>query len=126
MANKDIKTYAKDKNVKHWQIAQRLNINDGNFSRKLRVELSDNEKKAVMEIIDDLSECNESEEEEMANLIQCDLCKATQKEVAGMYYIHIKKRKALHDNMSEAKAVDNKLDICEKCYQKLFANVISD
>lgn len=36
MFNKKIRTYAKEKNVYLWQIADELNITDGNFSRKLR------------------------------------------------------------------------------------------
>ena len=39
MFNKKIRTYAKEKNVYLWQIADELNITDGNFSRKLRREL---------------------------------------------------------------------------------------
>ena len=39
MRNKDVREYAQKRNVKLWQIAAELNINDGNFSRKLRYEL---------------------------------------------------------------------------------------
>ena len=49
MFNKKIRTYAKEKNVYLWQIADELNITDGNFSRKLRRE---KEQKEVMQIID--------------------------------------------------------------------------
>ena len=55
MCNVEIKEYAKQKNVKLWQIAQALNINDGNFSRKLRVEFTEEEKEKVKKIIDDLA-----------------------------------------------------------------------
>lgn len=55
MANEDIKRYAKSKNVKLFQIGKVLGMNDGNFSRKLRYEFSDDEKKNVYGIIDDLS-----------------------------------------------------------------------
>lgn len=51
MNNKGLKDYAKDKGVKLWQIAERLNLNDGNFSRKLRKELSEEEKQKIIEII---------------------------------------------------------------------------
>lgn len=44
--------YAKEKNVYLWQIADELNITDGNFSRKLRRELPEKEQKEVMQIID--------------------------------------------------------------------------
>lgn len=56
MHNKDIRDYAKRHNVKLWQIAKQLHINDGNFSRKLRVELSDEKKAVIYKIIDDLSQ----------------------------------------------------------------------
>lgn len=49
--NKKLRDYAKNKGVKLWQIAERLNINDGNFSRKLRKELSEEEKQKIIEII---------------------------------------------------------------------------
>lgn len=55
MCNQDIKQYAKDKNIKLWQIAGRLGINDGNFSRKLRVELPLDEKEKIKAIVDELS-----------------------------------------------------------------------
>ena len=52
MFNTKIRTYAKEKNVYLWQIADELNITDGNFSRKLRRELPEKEQKEVMQIID--------------------------------------------------------------------------
>ena len=55
MCNKDIKEYAVKNNVRLWQVAQALNINDGNFSRKLRVELSQEEKQRIKDIIDKLA-----------------------------------------------------------------------
>lgn len=55
MCNQDIKQYAKDKNIKLWQIAGRLGINDGNFSRKLRFELQEDKKEEIRAIIDELA-----------------------------------------------------------------------
>lgn len=55
MCNTDIKNYAKQKNVKLWQIASKLGITDGNFSRKLRFELSDEKKVEIYKIIDELA-----------------------------------------------------------------------
>ena len=55
MCNKDIREYAVKNNVRLWQVAQELHINDGNFSRKLRVELSQEEKQRVKDIIDKLA-----------------------------------------------------------------------
>lgn len=55
MCNQDIREYAKSHNVKLWQIANALNINDGNFSRKLRVEVAEDKKEEIRKIIDELS-----------------------------------------------------------------------
>ena len=55
MCNKDIREYAKNHNVKLWQIANKLNINDGNFSRKLMTELSEDKKAEIFKIIDELA-----------------------------------------------------------------------
>ncbi len=55
MNNKDVREYAKTHGVRLWQIANRLGINDGNFSRKLRVEFSDEKKAEILGIIDKLA-----------------------------------------------------------------------
>lgn len=55
MCNKDIREYAKKHNVKLWQIATGLHITDGNFSRKLRFELSEEKKQQIYNIIDELA-----------------------------------------------------------------------
>ncbi len=55
MCNKDIRDYAKEHNVKLWQIATELHITDGNFSRKLRFELSEEKKQQIYNIIDELA-----------------------------------------------------------------------
>jgi hypothetical protein len=44
MYNLDIREEIKAAGLKLWQIAQQLNITDGNFSRKLRTEFSDEQK----------------------------------------------------------------------------------
>lgn len=53
--NRDIKELAKSKGVKLWQIANKLGICDGNFSRKLRYELPLYEKQQILNIIENLS-----------------------------------------------------------------------
>lgn len=118
VANEDIRKYASDNGVKLWQIASALHINDGNFSRKLRYELSDESKEKIIEIIDELKVEDERSEKPMASLVQCDFCKKTFSGYDGFYYLHVKKRKEF-TSMSEAKQVDEKFDICEECYQKI-------
>ena len=54
MCNQDIREYAKALNVKLWQIANKLGINDGNFSRKLRYELTEETRQQIFKIVDEL------------------------------------------------------------------------
>ena len=54
-ANKEIRSAARDAGVRLWQVAERIGMNDGNFSRKLRRELPDQEKKEILEIIKTLA-----------------------------------------------------------------------
>ena len=55
MTNKEIRETAKKSSVYLWQIADELGITDGNFSRKLRKELPENEKNKILGIIEKLS-----------------------------------------------------------------------
>lgn len=55
MNNKEIRNVAKAAGVRLWRIAAELGINDGNFSRKLRKELPQEEKEKILAIIDDLA-----------------------------------------------------------------------
>ncbi len=53
-ANYDIREAIARANLRNWQVAAKLGINDGNFSRKLRFELSKTEKQRVFQIIKEL------------------------------------------------------------------------
>ena len=55
ICNKDIREYAKNNDIPLWRIASKLGINDGNFSRKLRIELSEEKKAEIRVIIDELA-----------------------------------------------------------------------
>lgn len=55
MNNADIRQAAKAAGVRLYQIAAEIGLNDGNFSRRLRRELPDEEKQRIFEIIDRLS-----------------------------------------------------------------------
>lgn len=61
MKNKDIKNYAKANGVRLWRIAEALHINDGNFSRRLRKEMSEAQKQEIVKIIDELSRQKDGE-----------------------------------------------------------------
>ncbi|MBS7175644.1 Uncharacterised protein [uncultured Ruminococcus sp.] len=58
LANQDIKNEIRGAGLYLWQIADKLGMNDGNFSRKLRRELSTEDKKRIREIIKELREGN--------------------------------------------------------------------
>lgn len=52
MLNADIKTYAKTKGVKQWEIAECLGIHEAVLSRKMRHELSQEEKEEFKKAVD--------------------------------------------------------------------------
>ena len=53
--NDAIRKAAKEKGVRLWQIAEKLGVNDGNFSRRLRRELPEEEQRRILGIIKELS-----------------------------------------------------------------------
>ena len=55
MRNIEIRHEIAAAGLRHWQIAEKFGLNDGNFSRKLRHELSDADKAKIRGIIADLS-----------------------------------------------------------------------
>lgn len=55
MCNMDIRQAAAGAGVRLWQIADAIGLNDGNFSRKLRKELPEDEKRKIFGIIENLS-----------------------------------------------------------------------
>ena len=54
-ANKDIKNAAKRAGVFHYEIAEKLGIQDSAFSRKLRRELTAEERSEILSVISDLA-----------------------------------------------------------------------
>lgn len=52
MANADIREAIRNAGVKHWQVAYALNVDESTLCRRLRRELSDDQKKAVFEAIE--------------------------------------------------------------------------
>lgn len=56
MYNKGIRSAAKNAGVRLWEVAAAYGINDGNFSRKLRQELPQEEKEKILAIIDRLAQ----------------------------------------------------------------------
>ena len=55
MKNQKFKKYAKQKNVRLWQVADCLGIADTSFSRKLRYQLDKGTEEEIMFIIDEIS-----------------------------------------------------------------------
>lgn len=60
MANESIKLYALKKQVPFWKIAEKLNIHESTFSRKLRHELTAEEKAQIRSFIDELAKKKEA------------------------------------------------------------------
>lgn len=54
-ANQDLRELAVKKGVRIWEIAAVYGLNDGNFSRKLRFELPQEEKKKIKAIINQIA-----------------------------------------------------------------------
>jgi hypothetical protein len=54
MKNIDIRQAIEKADIKYWQVAEKLNLNDGNFSRKLRREFPPEEKDKIFKIIEEL------------------------------------------------------------------------
>ena len=55
-ANADIREKAKQAGVCLWEVAAEYGMNDGNFSRKLRKELPQEEKQRILAAIDRLEQ----------------------------------------------------------------------
>lgn len=53
-ANEEIRRIIGGNGLKQWQVAEAMGMNDGNFSRKLRKELSEEEKQRVIAVIENL------------------------------------------------------------------------
>ena len=54
----EIKAYILEQGLRLWQVAQKLNMNDGNFSRKLRNNFTDDEVKQIKAIVKELKQKN--------------------------------------------------------------------
>ena len=51
MANLDIRNAIKEAKLKHWQVADLLKISEATLVRKLRKELSNEEKQKIFEVL---------------------------------------------------------------------------
>ena len=63
-ANMEIRYNAKRAGVKLWEIAEAIGISDGMFSRKLRRELPEAERRKILDIVADIARRKEAEENE--------------------------------------------------------------
>ena len=62
--NQEIRNSILKNNLKFWQVAEKLKLNDGNFSRLLRRELTREKKEEIMNIIEKLKEEQENGDRE--------------------------------------------------------------
>lgn len=60
--NQEIRNSILKNNLRYWQVAEKLHINDGNFSRLLRKELTKEKKDEIYEIIKILKEEQKNEQ----------------------------------------------------------------
>ncbi|MCQ2538278.1 MAG: hypothetical protein MJ124_07755 [Lachnospiraceae bacterium] len=56
MNNQEIRDAMNHSGIKQWQVAEAYGIHEGNFSRKLRHELSEDERMKILAIIQDLKD----------------------------------------------------------------------
>ena len=56
MCNTDIRNEIMNNGLRNWQIAEKLGIHEGNFSRKLRHELPEEDKEKIRAIIKELAQ----------------------------------------------------------------------
>ena len=56
MHNLDIRKAIESSKFKYWQVANKLKMNDGNFSRLLRTELDEGNKNKILKAIEELKE----------------------------------------------------------------------
>lgn len=56
MHNLDIRKVIESSNFKYWQVANKLKMTDGNFSRLLRNELDEHKKNKILKAIEELME----------------------------------------------------------------------
>lgn len=54
-ANQTIRAAAKKNGIKHWRIAMHLGVSEQTFMRWLRIPLTAEREKAILEAIDDLA-----------------------------------------------------------------------
>ena len=59
--NLEIREAIAKNNLRYWQVAYRLGVNDGNFSRLLRKELTKDKKEIIFQIIAKIKEEQENE-----------------------------------------------------------------
>lgn len=64
MSNEIIRRAAQEAGVKLWRIADKLGMNDGNFSRMLRKELPAEKQMEILEIIRELQSGGQKHETE--------------------------------------------------------------
>ena len=56
MKNNEIRNHAKEQNVRLWQVADMLGVCDMTLTRKLRHELTEEEKNKILALIDEIAD----------------------------------------------------------------------
>ena len=61
MANQELKQYMKSKDVHQWQVADELKIHESSLSRTLRYELTADQKKLIVDAVDNIYKRNHTQ-----------------------------------------------------------------
>ncbi len=61
MTGDEVRRLAKENGVYLWQIAEKMGVNDGNFSRKLRGTLSESDAEKIQNAVQELTQGQPSE-----------------------------------------------------------------
>lgn len=64
LKNQEIRTHAKSKGVRLYEVAESLFISEPTMTRKLRHELKQSEKERIFNIIDKIAECKAAARDE--------------------------------------------------------------
>lgn len=69
LENNDIRTTAKERGVRLWEIAEVLKVSDPTMTRKLRRELPADEKQRILTIIDEIAREKENAVQSATNTL---------------------------------------------------------
>lgn len=61
MANEDLRRKLRSEDIPFWKVAEKMGVHENTISRRLRSELSEDDKQKILSIIEELSVENQEE-----------------------------------------------------------------